>query len=317
VTAMTIQGDGKIVVVGTTPVGSVTGFAVARFNVDGTSDTSFGSLGKTVTAVGSNDAFAQSVAVQGDHKILVAGYTSNVSNHSFALLRYNFDGSLDTMFGTAGVLNPVVGSDDYGRTIALQGDGKILMGGTTIAGTNDFALIRLNPNGSFDTSFGANGKVTTDIGFNTDDRVNAMLPQNDGRILLVGSSNNGGGKTFAVVRYTGVGALDSSFATGGKLLISVGAGDAEANGVVVQPDGKIDLVGYSTAGSEKDFATVRISASGVLDASFGLSGKAVFAFGPGQNVAYGVVLQTNGKIVIAGEIDTGTKLDFGLMRVWP
>jgi uncharacterized delta-60 repeat protein len=267
--------------------------------------------------VSTSDATAQAVVEQADHKLLVAGYTTNATNHSFALLRYNTDGSLDTSFGTSGVLTPVVGSNDTGRALAIQPDGKILMAGTTVSGSNDFALIRLNTDGSFDTAFGTNGKVTTDIGMGTDDQVQTMLLQSDGRILVAGSSNNGGGKEFAVARYTGVGGLDPTFATGGRTLITVGSGDAEINALAIQGDGKIDLVGYSSAGTEKDYAMVRISATGALDTTWGTGGKATYSFGPGASIAYGIVLQTNGKLVLSGTIQNAGVYDFGIMRIWP
>ena len=129
-------------------------------------DTSFDSDGKVTTEVGSTFDVARSVAIQSDGKIVAAGYSDNGSNDDFALVRYNTDGSLDASFDGDGKVTTAIGSGtDQAFSVAIQSDGKIVAAGDSYNGSNDdFALVRYNTDGSLDTSFDSDGKVTTAIG---------------------------------------------------------------------------------------------------------------------------------------------------------
>ena len=171
--------------------------------------------------------------------------------------------------------------------------------------------------GAVDTSF-AGGKVIAPIS-TTDEYVNAIAVQNDGRVVLVGRSPTQFGMDFALLRRSRDGALDNSFGSNGKVLTAIGAGTAsdEAYAAVVQPDNKIVVVGRTDSGaaSGHDFAVVRYNADGSLDDSFGTGGKVVTAFGPGSDTANAVVLQDDGKIVVGGETSQNTSGgDFALAR---
>jgi uncharacterized delta-60 repeat protein len=149
--SVTVQTDGKILVAGHTYINNnSTDFAIARYNIDGSLDTSFDSDGKVTTNLGSNDE-GNSITLQADGKILVAGS----SNYNFALARYNTDGSLDTSFDGDGKLTTDFGASDFGESITVQTDGKILVAGHT-SSTSDyyFAIARYNTDGSLDTGFG-------------------------------------------------------------------------------------------------------------------------------------------------------------------
>ena len=146
---MVLQSDGKIVVAGST----YQAFVVVRHTADGHLDTSFGTDGMAITNL---DASAvHSAAIQSDGKIVVAGASSN----DFALVRYNTNGSLDTGFDTDGIVTTDIGTNTYdaGHSVAVQSDGKIVVAGR---GANGAALVRYNTNGSLDTSFDTDGKVT-------------------------------------------------------------------------------------------------------------------------------------------------------------
>jgi uncharacterized delta-60 repeat protein len=185
--SVTVQADGKILVAGTSFNGVNEDFALARYNVDGSLDTSFDTDGKVITDFAGFVDLVQSVTVQADGKILVAGS----SNNDFALARYNVDGSLDTSFGVGGKLTTDFGaSTDEGFSVTVYTDGKILVAGSS---NNDFALARYNTDGSLDTTFNTDGKVITDLislGTITSptDIGSSVTVQADGRILMAGSS---------------------------------------------------------------------------------------------------------------------------------
>jgi uncharacterized delta-60 repeat protein len=197
--SVVIQTDGKVVVAGRSSDGLGRGFTIFRYNTDGSPDTSFNGTGKTVTQIG-NDSGAGSVAIQADGKIVAAGSSSsNNSNYSLTLVRYNTNGSLDTSFGGTGKI--IIQINVYANSVAIQADGKIVVTGN---GANDtgsgFAVVRLNPNGSLDTTFNGTGKVITPL----EGGATAGAIQADGKIVVAGFV---GDLEFfgqiAVVRYQG------------------------------------------------------------------------------------------------------------------
>src|SRR5205823_5199649 len=137
-------------------------FAVARYNADGSLDTTFGSGGTVTTNFGPGATYddADGVAIQSDGKIVVAGTCNRGgSDNVFAVARYNADGSLDSTFGSGGTVTTdfgLGGSDDSAYAVALQPDGKIVAAGATYLGgvPGDFALARYNPDGTLDSTFG-------------------------------------------------------------------------------------------------------------------------------------------------------------------
>ncbi|KQT13097.1 hypothetical protein ASG40_19865 [Methylobacterium sp. Leaf399] len=292
--SVTVQADGKIVVVGYgIGSGSGTDFAVVRYNADGGLDTGFNGTGKVLTPVGTGTSgdFGNSVTVQADGKIVVAGQgAGSGTGNDFAVVRYNADGGLDTGFGVGGkVLTPVgTGtSSDIGNSVTVQADGKIVVAGYGIGsgGNNDFAVVRYNADGGLDTGFGVGGKVLTPVGAGTSTDIgNSVTVQADGKIVVAGYGiGSGSGTDFAVVRYNSDGSLDTSFGAGGKVLTPVGAGTSGDIGysVTVQADGKIVVAGYGFgSGSGNDFAVVRYNADGSLDTTFNapstLGGTAAF-----------------------------------------
>jgi uncharacterized delta-60 repeat protein len=201
-----IQPDGKIVVVGYADNGSDADFALARYTISGTLDTSFGSGGVVTTPIGPRDDYGWSVAIQPDGKIVAAGYASNGSDEDFALARYTVSGTLDTSFGSNGIVTTPIGSSyDHVYDIALQPDGKIVVVGYANNGSDDdFALVRYTASGTLDTTFGSSGVVTTPIGLD-DDHGWSIALQPDGKIVAAGFANNGSDDDFAVVRYHGGG----------------------------------------------------------------------------------------------------------------
>ena len=259
--SVTLQADGKILLAGTS---NYNDFALARYNTDGSLDSSFDTDGILHTDFGSTDTGA-SVTIQTDGKILLAG----TSNGNFALARYNANGSLDSSFDTDGKLTTVFGGSGMGgpsvmgASIAVQADGNILVAGlyNSKGGSTDFAMARYNTDGSLDSSFDTDGKLTTDFGGN--DTGASVTLQADGKILLAGSSISNGNGNFALARYNTNGSLDSSFDTDGKLTTVFSGNDTGAS-VTLQADGKILLAGTSNG----NFALARYNSNGSVDNSF-------------------------------------------------
>jgi uncharacterized delta-60 repeat protein len=168
--SIVIQSDGKIVVAGSSVIGGTFDFAVARYNADGSPDTSFNGDGIVTTGIGGSDLFAASIAIQSDGKFVVAGYSQIGDTFDFVVVRYNADGSPDTSFNGDGIVTTNIGGQlDFANTAAIQSDGKIVVAGySVIGGTFDFVVVRYNADGSPDTSFNGDGIVTTDIGDSSD-----------------------------------------------------------------------------------------------------------------------------------------------------
>jgi uncharacterized delta-60 repeat protein len=332
--AVALQPDGKYVVVGTTYTNndySGEDFAIARYNTDGTLDTTFGVNGKVKTDFPNLAAVASSVVIQPDGKILVAGGAFPLFTFlgDFELVRYNPDGTLDTSFGVGGIVTTSFpGQGSYAFALALQSDGKIIAAGTDFVNFSsednsdtDFALERYNPDGTPDTTFGNGGQVTTDFdGFNDD--VFSILIQTDGKIVAVGSAKNPANfYDFAAVRYLTNGTIDTTFGVAGKVRTDFGhAGFDQARSAALQPDGKIVAAGTTifNNGLSEPFAVARYNTNGTLDTTFDSDGKLQINFGSFDQTAYKVLLQPDGKIITVGYPNTeSSDSDFLLARCNP
>jgi uncharacterized delta-60 repeat protein len=306
---VTVQPDGKIVVVGVASVGGTADFALARYNPDGTLDTGFGTVGKVTTDFTSSTDAGLGVAVQPDGKIVVAGSTfpSPTGGLSdFALIRYEADGTLDAGFGTGGkVVTDFALSSDFGFNLILQPDGKIVVVGQAFSTTtgDDFALARYNPDGTLDMGFGTGGKVTTDFTSGSFDRGFGIAVQPDGKIVVAGStfpSPTGGLFDFALIRYEADGTLDAGFGTGGKVVTDFALSSDFGFNLTLEPDGKIVVVGQAGVAGTVDFALARYNPDGTLDTGFGTEGKVTTDFTSSFDQAVDVALQADGRIVVAG-----------------
>ncbi len=263
-------------------------------------------------------AFARAVAVQADGRIVVAGFSSEPgSEPDFALARLQPDGSLDATFGTDGQVTTGFGggTGDYAAAAAIQPDGRIVVAGWTSDGSDaDFALARYTAAGKLDATFGAGGKVTTGFGGGSADYAAAVAIQPDGRIVVAGWTSDGGGADFALARYTAAGDLDASFSGDGRVTTAFSSSSDLATAVAIQPDGRIVVAGWTSDGSDADFALARYTAAGNLDATFGAGGKVTTGFGGGSaDYAAAVAIQPDGRIVVAGSAADGDA-DFALAR---
>ncbi|MGH9268318.1 MAG: FG-GAP-like repeat-containing protein, partial [Acidimicrobiales bacterium] len=199
--AVAVQSDGKVVAVGLSSNGVDQDFALARYADNGALDATFGTGGTVVTAVGGDDDGANAVALQTDGKIVVAGFSFNGVDFDFAVVRYTSAGALDSGFGEDGAATTDISGDDDGAAgVVIQSDGRIVAAGDTNAGPNiDFALARFNPDGSPDSTFGTNGKVTTD--FNSDNDRAFAVALSGQKIVAAGDTDAGPNNDFALARY--------------------------------------------------------------------------------------------------------------------
>jgi uncharacterized delta-60 repeat protein len=245
-----IQSDGKIVVAGS----SDDNIALARYNVNGSLDTTFDNDGKVVTSTTGGDLKGSALAIQPDGKILVAGSYDNSVFRTFALVRYYINGSLDTTFGFGGKVTTKIGDlEDEARSVAIQSDGKIVVAGYSWA---NFAVVRYDINGNLDDSFDTDGIVSTPIG-DYGGMGHSLAIQPDGKIVVAGYSQNGFYDDFTLVRYTTNGSLDTTFDSDGIVYTPIGPDDSYGKSMALQSDGKIVVAGYVANGSNIDFALAR------------------------------------------------------------
>lgn len=315
-TSVAIQADGKILVagygmfLGTNGFSTVEEFALARYNPDGSLDTSFDTDGKVHTRFSnttSGNAYA--VTIQPDGNILLAGFSQQSNTKNFAMVRYYSDGSLDASFGTDGLVFTQVGTPtsglsavDEAHSLTLQSDGKILLAGFATNGNkSDFALARYHPNGSLDTTFDTDGKQTTAIG-TAGDNVNAIALQPDGKIVVAGSTEISTWKNFAIARYNPDGSLDPTFDADGKKTLYFNflpENTCYAQAALVQNDGKILIAGSDFYWGGYDFAVARLNPDGSNDTTFNFSGNNTTSLGT-FDYARAMAIQNDGKIVLAG-----------------
>ncbi len=319
-----IQADGKIVVVGSSGSGSAAKFALARYNPNGSLDTTFNGTGKLTTTVNGGGSGARAVVILPNGKIVVGGYARSQSSGSteFALARYNANGSLDSTFDGNGTVQTAF-TFDLGSSagaeilsLAVQPDGKIVAVGAVnglyrASAASDWAIARYNTDGSLDNTFSADGKTTldfeTDSGEFTETASSvAILPSGK---ILVGGTSLFQNTNFALARFNEDGSLDITFNNNGKVITDFGGIDILKN-LKVQPDGKIVVGGTSAISGIIKFALARYNAEGMPDASFSDDGKVVLDF---NGTLQSIALQSDGKIVAVGTANS----DFMLTRVNP
>lgn len=321
-TAVALGPNNKIAVVGTLFKGGPDAdFGVAQYNSDGSPDLTFGNNGKVITDFGGLDA-GEAVAVQTDGKIVAIGQTIDTDTGLivFALVRYQLSGNPDPTFGINGKLTTLISGSNGGATSgAIQPDGKILAAGFVFPPNTggDFAVVRLNTNGTFDPTFGSGGAVTTNIVGANGDSIQALALQPDGKIAVGGFTHNFSTNVTmpALARYNGNGSLDPLFGDGGKVVTDFGRYTI-LNDLAIQPGGKIVvavLPEFFDAGN--DFALMRYNPNGRIDTGFGLGGKVTTDFFGLEDQSGAIGSQSDGKIVVAGitRNQTGSG-DFALAR---
>jgi len=302
-----LQGDGKIVVVGSAFNGSNDDIVVARYNVSGSIDSSFDFTGVKIIDMNFGHDFARAVKIQTDGKIVIAGEAYNGTDNDFVVIRLNSNGSFDNSFDTDGIVTTDFNTNfDNAFDLALQTDGKIVVAGAAyVDSIYNFGVARYNTNGSLDNTFSTDGKTT--VLLTNNDQAYSVAIQSDGKIVLAGPTLQPDFyNAFGVVRLNTDGSLDNSFDTDGKVITSVGAFSDEAHDIAIQTDGKIVVVGNATLTGPIRFAVVRYNTNGTLDNTWNGSGMTTTSFGATWDEARSVVIQPDGKILAGGIATSGT-----------
>lgn len=271
-------------------------------------DDTFGTGGIVAASVngGTASGWANAVAMQANGKVVVAAESKNIDNTSawdFYVLRFDSTGLLDPTFGSGGIVRfafSAAADHEYPNAVAIQTDGKILVAGRADANTN-VGVARLNPDGTFDASFGNGGKLTFTLVARQWAVPWSIIPQADGRIAIGLNSYNTG---FGFVRLNPNGSFDNTFNGNGKLVVTGKGNNTTALiHMVVQPDGKYVASGMlpGSKGSSGQFAVMRVNANGSLDSTFGSGGKVVTDFGGSWSAARNVAIQPDGSIVAGGD----------------
>ncbi|HEX9922735.1 MAG TPA: hypothetical protein VGD99_08725, partial [Anaerolineae bacterium] len=319
---MALQPDGKIVTVGRSGANLV----AFRYLPNGQRDPAFGGGdGKAVIPDPEGiELIPSDVALQADGSIVVAGRTKLNSlddNSDFLLVRLSASGELDPFFGDGGIVTTnISGNPDNAFAVLIQPDGRIVACGHAhfSSGINfdlNFAVARYQPDGTLDNSFSDDGKMTVEFDDNLATCLNMAL-QRDGKLVLVGKMYDGGlfdsDDYFALARLNPNGSLDNSFDGNGKLTTDFGEYSEYARDVVIQPDGKIVVLGGSR---DPDFPyaghLARYMPNGALDGTFGSGGKVTL---PGDPL-YALALQPDGKLLALGFHLSSDVSDFAFYRL--
>jgi uncharacterized delta-60 repeat protein len=314
-----VQPDGKIVAVAGSTVSGAS-WAVSRTLPDGTLDPNFGTNGVVQTTFPNEgtrtDDGANALAIQPDGKIVVVGIIAGVPGDNYedwGIARYNTDGTLDGTFGTGGLVRlSFPGTYGWAYDVAVLADGHILVAGSG----GGFTVARFTSTGQLDTSFGSGGFARASVdpsNPNLYGNAQAMAVQPDGKIVITGV---GSYTSLPVVRFNANGTLDTTFGGNGVKLIPTTAfgsySSIDGMGLALQPDGKIVVSGYaySSAMSHDDIITARLNPDGTLDTGFSGDGVDALNFNGYSSFANDVVVQADGKIVVAGYANVGGSPQF-------
>ncbi len=310
--AMALQPDGRIVMVG----GTFTDFILARFDANGNLDPTFGDGGLVTTdMIPDQQEEALAVVVQPDGRIVVAGYSG--FDATVALARYEPDGSLDATFGVDGRVTGQVSGRVY--AVTLQPDGAIVVAGEAAVADSDtdysdLLLARFLPDGTLDPTFGDNGRVSTDVGGGTNAARNIVLLQ--GGAVVVSGEPYGefpGSDHTDLARYAADGRLDQGFGTDGVVTLP---GLRVGEGLALQGDGRLVLVGSALDAGSARFAVMRLDVDGSPDPTFGTSGLVTTDVADQGDAALAVTVDPDGRMVVAGRSgDINT--DFAVARYLP
>ncbi|MGL2962545.1 T9SS type A sorting domain-containing protein [Flavobacterium sp. RSB2_4_14] len=303
--ASVIQQDGNVVLMGGYEFVSsgIYRIGMSRHKTDGSIDTNFGTNGFVILNV-NNFTFGESITLQPDGRIVVAGYIqTSATSVNLLVIRFNTNGSLDTTFGNSGIV--LVNNNMHAKSVKIQSDNKIVVGGYC---GNAFAVARLNSDGSIDEDFGFNGLVTTTVVLNSyQAQINALNIQGDGKIVVSGFAYlNPVNLAFCTIRYDINGNIDTGFGINGKVLTNLNSSVSDMiSAQAIQQDGKIVVTGAADGA----MIIARYETNGSLDTTFGTNGVVSTTFG-NSSFSYSLLIQPDNKIVVVGNIPLPTSRFF-------
>lgn len=315
--SVAVRPDGRIVAGGVRFSSSAVGQAIVmRHLSNGALDNSFGTGGiRTITFTGPGSSFIKGLVLQPDGRIVACGERYTGSAWRSFVLRLGTDGTTDSGFGIV-ELDVNATGDDNATDIALLDDGRIVVCGSTTgqAGGGMF-VVRLNGNGTFDSSFGTDGRKVLDIGGGGSDKGNSVRVQPDGRILVCGVIDGDSGYRVGVARLMTDGTLDPSFATSGAAQFDLGVDGQATPSLALQPDGRILLSVADNTASAPRVKAVRLSGDGMPDPTFGTNGIGTSDATSGNNeeAAVRTLFLSDGGIAVVGFVDTPNNIQ---VAVW-
>jgi len=311
--AIVRQLDGKLVAAGFAFNGSNLDFALVRYDASGGLDPSFGGgTGKVTTAIGPGDDEIRALIQQADGKLVAAGlsYNATFDTSTMTVVRYLDDGTPDPAFGggTGKVTTAITTEFDGALALIQQTDGKLVVAGY---GAADIALVRYETDGDLDMTFNGTGKVTTTVG-NAATALALLQQAGDGKLVIAGSAD----ADIVLVRYDTGGTPDPMFDGDGIVTTPAGTGNAEARALIRQAaDGKLVVAGVSSNASDTDVTLVRYEVGGGIDTNFGTLGIVTTPIGSGDDEAFALAQQDDGKLVVAGSTSAGlNNFDIALVR---
>ena len=315
--AIALQPNGKIVLGGAADFGNGDELVIARFTTDGVPDASFGAGGFVTVSLPGFGAYIDAIELQADGKIVAGGSVNNdvqFMGYAFVLARFNVDGTLDSSFGSAGIVTTdIVPGGGYNsleqlNDICLQANGKIVA--TGYSDTNAVAL-RYTSNGDLDSTFGTMGLVT--LGFGASGQggsgFSAVEQDANGKLLFSGYTVTFTFNDMLLVRLEENGSLDPVFGNGGAVITHTGTSRDAALDLELQPDGKIIIAGFSVEDSLtqfNNFALVRYDSLGNLDPTFGNNGVVHTIVDSSSNAIQAITLQADGKVLAVGHAENNS-----------
>ena len=329
--SVVVQSSGKVVVAGARMNGSQFDPLIARFNTDGSLDTTFGSDGTgivvepwpnaTIMEWVNRSGAAVDVALLSDDRIVVTSSPSG-DNEKHGIMLFTADGVLDTSFDGDGRRKIASGGpnmDVWTTAVTVTSDDKIMIVGTSPDNGWDYRMkvYRLNTDGSNDTSFNNDGMRNVYFPSSVDNLANAVVMSGDKTVFGGSAADSWSRHDMGIGQLTSDGRNDTAFASGtGRTYVDFGFGDSDVRELLVQADGKIVGIGESQVFDNDDsVAVTRLNADGSLDTSFSGDGKFAHDFGNGDSYGWAGAIDEDGRIVIAGQYNNGANDKAFVMRL--
>ena len=281
-------------------------------------DKTFGNGGKVNVGISGYYDVAKSMALQTDGKIVVVGYgkESLASFKGLSMARYLTNGELDYDFANLGIIHKVTKDlEGEAYSVAIQKDDKIVVAGYSISpvtNNEEVTLIRFAKDGNIDKSFGYKGLLITPIS-DEEDVASSVAIQQDGKIVVVGSTDHKPTTDIVLIRYNENGSLDYTFGIGGIVITDINLGFDIGKSIAIQGDGKLIVSGFTYVGNKFFMTLLRYDSNGVLDPTFGISGIIVTDIN-GRRGKMDMVIQNDGKIILVGPSEIENSHHFTVLR---
>ena len=302
--SIAIDSAGRIVAGGPVGFNPTRDFGFARYNTNGSLDTTFASSGKGTAPVLAADDFPYDMALDQLGRVYLTGSVNNGANYHIGILRLTPDGKVDTRYNAPGyTLIDFLSGSSYAYDVVLDSQGRSVVSGSYNAGGSnyDFVITRFNTDGTLDSTFGTNGMTTGSFQAGVSDELLTLAIDSQDRIIAAGYTGNDVG----VVRFTSAGVLDTTFNNTGKLIVDFGATGDFCRDLIIDSLDRILLIGETGPSGGHDLVAVRIIASGSLDPSFSSTGILRFDSVGEDIFGSSIWVDSQGRIYLGGYFISG------------